>query len=48
VREENLIANIERGTSLSEMVALESFLEKRAKDPTADVNAHLAEHDQTI
>jgi hypothetical protein len=30
------------------MVALESFLEKRAKDPTADFNAHLAEHDQTI
>ena len=47
-REENLIANIERGTSLSEMVALESFLEKRAKDPSADFNAHLAEHDQTI
>jgi 4-hydroxy-4-methyl-2-oxoglutarate aldolase len=47
-REENLIANIEKGTSLSEMVALESFLEKRAKDPTADFNAHLAERKQTI
>lgn len=47
-REENLIANIKKGTSLSEMVALESFLEKRTKDPTADFNAHLAEHDQTI
>jgi regulator of RNase E activity RraA len=47
-REKNLIANIEKGTSLSEMVALESFLEKRAKDPTADFNAHLAEHKQTI
>ena len=47
-REENLVANMKKGTSLSEMVALESFLKKRDEDPKADFNAHLAEHDQTI
>ena len=47
-REENLVENMKKGTSLSEMVALESFLKKRDEDPNADFNAHLAEHDQTI
>jgi 4-hydroxy-4-methyl-2-oxoglutarate aldolase len=41
-REKALAAEIRAGTSLGDIFGLEAFLEKRAEDPAADFNAHLA------
>jgi hypothetical protein len=35
-------------TSLSELLAIEEFLARRAADPNADFNAHLAQRDKAI
>ena len=41
-REASVLAAIEQGSSLSEQLAIEEFLELREKDPGADFNAHLS------
>ena len=47
-REEVLTNKIRSGTALGELLAIESFLEKRESDPDADFNRHLAELKQAI
>ena len=47
-REESLAARIRSGTSLGELLAIEAFLEKRASNPQADFNQHIADLGQAI
>ena len=47
-REESLAAQIRSGVSLGELLDLENFLEKRASNPKADFNEHIAKLGQAI
>ncbi|MEO1295045.1 MAG: RraA family protein [Cyanobacteria bacterium J06636_16] len=47
-REEFLAARIRSGTSLGELLDIEAFLEKRASNPQADFNQHIADLGQSI
>lgn len=47
-RESAVLEALERGSSLSELLAVEEFLELRAKEPSADFNAHLAAKGRAI
>lgn len=47
-REIALENKLHSGTALGELLAIESFLEKRESDPDADFNQHLAELQQAI
>jgi regulator of RNase E activity RraA len=47
-REAGALAAMAQGTSLSELLAIEEFLARRAADPNADFNAHLAQRDKAI
>lgn len=47
-REEALTAEIQAGAALGDLLGIEAFLEKRAADPKADFNAHLAELGRAI
>lgn len=42
-REDQLMAEIRAGVALGDLFKLEDFLEKRAKDPSASFNQHLAD-----
>lgn len=46
--EEMMAAEIRAGRPLGDLLAIESFLEKRQKDPHADFNLHLAELGRAI
>ena len=47
-REEALTAELRAGAALGDLLDIEGFLQKRAADPTADFNAHLAERGRAI
>jgi 4-hydroxy-4-methyl-2-oxoglutarate aldolase len=47
-REEALTAEIRAGAALGDLLGIEAFLAKRAEDPAADFNAHLAELGRAI
>jgi regulator of RNase E activity RraA len=47
-REEALTAEIQAGAALGDLLGIEAFLAKRAEDPDADFNAHLAELGRAI
>lgn len=47
-REEALAAEIRAGAALGDLLGVEAFLEKRAHDPVADFNAHLADLGRAI
>lgn len=47
-QEEALAAEVTSGTALADAFGLDLFLAKRAEDPRADLNAHLAEINRAI
>jgi len=47
-REAGVLAAMAQGTSLSELLEIEEFLARRATDPDADFNSHLAQRDKAI
>jgi regulator of RNase E activity RraA len=47
-REEALAAEIRSGKALGDLMGIETFLEKRSQDPSADFNAHLAQLGRAI
>jgi regulator of RNase E activity RraA len=47
-REEALTERIQAGEALGDLLDVEAFLTKRAEDPAADFNAHLAEQGHAI
>ena len=47
-REEALTAELRGGAALGDLLDIEGFLRKRAADPKADFNAHLAERGRAI
>lgn len=47
-REEALTAELQAGAALGDLLGIEDFLAKRAADPDADFNAHLAELGRAI